>query len=117
MHARSSPLVERSQLHRTAIVDLAFHDAWYGALADALRTYYDFSGFQAALNEMKVVLVRLQLRHRHILNCDRVVGGIGNDSIAMGVIVDCRPKRVNICEDGFADLDGVCFGRKVSNCD
>ena len=31
--------------------------------------------------------------------------------------MDCRPRRVNICKDGFADLDGVRFGREVGNGD
>jgi alginate O-acetyltransferase complex protein AlgI len=30
---------------RAATGDLAFHDAWYGALAYALQIYYDFSGY------------------------------------------------------------------------
>jgi alginate O-acetyltransferase complex protein AlgI len=30
---------------RAASGDLAFHDAWYGALAYALQIYYDFSGY------------------------------------------------------------------------
>ena len=74
-------------------------------------------GFQDALYEMEVALVCLQLRRRHILNGDRVVGGVGNDSVAMGVVIRCRKKPVDICKDGFAEPNGVGFGRKVSNGD
>jgi hypothetical protein len=62
---------------------------------------------------MKVALVRLQLRRRHILNGDRVVSGIGNDGVAMGVVMCCRKKRVYACKYGVADLDGVRLGREV----
>ena len=48
---------------------------------------------------MKVTLVRLQLRRRHILNGDRVVSGIGNDGVPMGVVMHCRKKRVHACKD------------------
>src|SRR5260370_23236509 len=75
------------------------------------------AGSKNALYEVEVALVRLQLRRGHFLDGDRVVGGIGNDGVAVPVVVGRREKRVNICKDGFANLDGVRFGRKISKGD
>jgi hypothetical protein len=66
---------------------------------------------------MKVALVRLQVRHRHVLNGNCVMGCIGNDGIAVPVIMGRRQKRIDICKDSFVDLDDARCGREVSNRD
>ena len=43
-----------------------------------------------ALNDMKIALVGLQLRRRHVLNGDGVVGGVGNHGVAVTVVTGCR---------------------------
>ena len=64
---------------------------------------------------MKIALVRQQLRRRHVLSGDRIMGGVGNRGIAMGVIMGFRQKRADICKDRFADFDGVRCRREIGN--
>jgi hypothetical protein len=57
------------------------------------------------------------IARRHIQNADCVVGGVGDDGVAKGVVMGCGQKRADVCKDGFADLDVVGCGREVSNGD
>ena len=79
------------------------------------RQLADLSVLTEVLNEMKVALVRLQLRRGHILKGDRIVGGYGNDGVATEIVMGCCQKCGDICKDGFADLNGVRGRCEVSN--
>src|SRR5437879_2914215 len=62
---------------------------------------------------MKVALVRKQLRCRDVLKGDLVMRGIGDHSVAVGIVMSCREHCIYGCEHRLAELDGVGRGRKA----
>jgi len=81
--------------------------------ADARVSVAGDMSCENALHEMKITLMRLQLRRGHVLNSNCVVSSIGNDGIAMGVVMGCREQRVQACKEAMADLNGVGLEREV----
>src|SRR5450755_2668055 len=53
---------------------------------------------------MKVALVRLQLLRSHILNCESVVGSIGDYDVAVAVVVSGCQQSADICEDCMVEI-------------
>ena len=56
------------------------------------------------LDDMKIVLVRMQLLGCHILNSEGVVDCIGDDNVAVAVIVGSRQQRVDICKYRMSEI-------------
>src|SRR5258708_27667585 len=64
----------------------------------------------SVLDDMKIALVRLQLRQRHVLNGERVVGSVCDYDVAVIVVVSGRHYFVGICKDRAAELNVVrCY--------
>ena len=58
-------------------------------------------------HKMKVTLVREQFRHGDVLDCERVMRGIGQHSMTMSIIVDRCQKIGHACKDRRSELDGI----------
>jgi hypothetical protein len=66
------------------------------------------------LDDMKIVLMRIQLLRSDMLNGERVVGGVRDHGIAVTVVVGRRQRRANFCKVRLAELDGVLSRAKFA---
>ena len=66
-------------------------------------------------HKMKVTLMREQFRQGDVLDCERVMCGIGNDSMTMSIIVGRRQKIGHARKDRRSELDGVLRRIEIRN--
>src|SRR5579871_672617 len=64
-------------------------------------------------NKMEVGLVRDQLCRGDVLDSNRAMRSIRDNGISGGVVMGRSQKRIDICEHGLAELDGVRCRCKV----
>ena len=69
------------------------------------------------LDDMKIVLMRVQLLCSDMRNGERVVGRVSDHGIAVAVVVGSRQQRVNVREVRLAELDGVRVESEVCDSD
>lgn len=74
------------------------------ANSQCLRNGLEF-GTKSQLDDMKVTLMGMQLLRGHFLNRERVVGSVGDNGIAVTVILGGREQRVEIGENRVAEVN------------